>query len=71
MAARRLQKGDGYTKKLVLFAPEMCAFIQERADATHLSFNAALDQYLRASIPPATLKALERKVRQPQVAAAS
>ena len=64
MAAHRLQKGEDYSKKLVRFTPEMCALIQSRADASHLSFNAALMQYLQATVTPEELRALERKVRK-------
>ena len=66
MAAQRLQKGDDYTKKLVRFTPEMCALIQERAEASHLSFNAALMEFLRTSTPPEKLQSLERQVRKAQ-----
>jgi hypothetical protein len=64
MAAQRLQKGDDYTKKLVRFTPETCAVIQGRADASHLSFNAALMEFIRTATPAEEWHALERKVRK-------
>lgn len=67
MPAQRLQKGDEYTKKLVRFTPEMCALIQSRADASHLSFNAALMQYLQDTVTPEELRALARKGRKARV----
>lgn len=66
MAIQRLQKGDDYTKKLIRFTPEMHAMIAEQAAASHLSFNAALMEYLRRSTPAEKLHALERKVRKAQ-----
>lgn len=64
MAIQRLQKGDEYSKRLLRFIPEAEAVIQERADATHLSFNAALMEFIRTSTPPEKWQALERKVRK-------
>lgn len=64
MAAQRLQKGDDYTKKLVRFTPETCALIQGRAEASHLSFNAALMEFIRTATPAEEWRALERKVRK-------
>jgi hypothetical protein len=69
MPAQRLQKGDDYRKRLIRFVPEMDCLIQERADASHLSFNAALMEFLRASVTPEELRALERKVRKARVRA--
>lgn len=63
MAAHRLQKGDDYTKRLVRFTPEAGAVIQGRADASHLSFNAALMEFIRAATPADEWRAMERKVR--------
>ena len=64
MAAQRLQKGDDYSKRLVRFTPEASAVIQGRADASHLSFNAALMEFIRMSTPAEEWHALERKVRK-------
>jgi hypothetical protein len=66
MAAQRLQKGDEYDKKLIRFTPAMRVLIQERADAHHLSFNAALMEHLRAPLSPEELRTLERKARRAQ-----
>lgn len=71
MAIQRLHKGDDYTKKLIRFTPEMHVLIQERADATHLSFNAALMEFLRTHATAEELHGLERKVRKSRRALAT
>jgi hypothetical protein len=70
MAAQRLQKGDEYTKKLLRFTPETCAVIEARAEASHLSFNAALMEFIRTATPPDEWRILERKVRKTRRATA-
>lgn len=64
MPPQRLQKGDDYTKKLVRLTPENCALIQAWADATHLSFTAALNAYLSESLPPERMQTMARKARK-------
>jgi hypothetical protein len=64
MPMQRLQKTDNYNKKLVRFTPENCALIQELADASSLSFNAALNEYLRLSSQSDRPPAPRRKARR-------